>query len=57
LIEVGDLDEAANKVKSAGGSLVSEKIPMRSLNGSFILVKDPEVNMLELFANQSNKAG
>ncbi|MBX3202175.1 MAG: VOC family protein [Labilithrix sp.] len=49
LIEVPDLDEAARKVVAAGGTVVSAEIPMRSLNGSFILVKDPEGNMLELF--------
>lgn len=51
LLQVDDLDAAAQKVEAAGGSVVSEKIPMESLNGSFILVKDPEGNMLELFAN------
>lgn len=51
LLQVDDLDTAAQKVEAAGGSVVSEKIPMESLNGSFILVKDPEGNMLELFAN------
>lgn len=49
LVEVPDLDEAARKVVAAGGAVVSGKIPMRSLNGEFILVKDPEGNMFELF--------
>lgn len=51
LLEVDNLDEAAQNVTVAGGSVVSGKIPMESLNGSFILVKDPEGNMLELFAS------
>lgn len=51
LLEVDNLDAAAQKVEAAGGSIVSEKILMKSLNGSFILVKDPEGNMLELFAS------
>jgi hypothetical protein len=29
--------------------VVSERVPMKSLNGDFILVKDPEGNMLEIF--------
>ena len=49
LIEVPDLDEAAKKVVAAGGTVISKKIAMRSLNGEFILVKDPEGNTLELF--------
>jgi hypothetical protein len=49
LVEVEDLDEAARKVVAAGGSVVSEKIPMKSLNGVFILAKDPEGNMVEIF--------
>lgn len=49
LIEVSDLDQAAKEVVAAGGTVVSSKIPMRSLNGEFILVKDPEGNMLEVF--------
>ncbi|HKX72618.1 MAG TPA: VOC family protein [Candidatus Saccharimonadales bacterium] len=51
LLQVEDLDAAMQRVKTAGGSIVSEKIPMGSLNGSFVLVKDPEGNMLELFAS------
>lgn len=49
LIEVDDLDAAAQKVKAAGGTVVSEVIPMQSLNGAFMLVKDVEGNILELF--------
>jgi predicted enzyme related to lactoylglutathione lyase len=49
LVEVEDLDESARKIVAAGGTVVSEKIPMRSLNGDFILVKDPEGNMVEIF--------
>lgn len=53
LVEVPDLDEAAKAVVAAGGSVVSAKIPMRSLNGEFILVKDPEGNMLEVFRSRA----
>lgn len=49
LIEVPDLDQAAKDIVAAGGTIVSGKIPMRSLNAEFILVKDPEGNMLEVF--------
>lgn len=49
LVEVPDLDEAATKIVAAGGTVVSGKVPMRSLNGAFLLVKDPEGNMLEVF--------
>ena len=49
LVEVEDLDKSARKIVAAGGTVVSEKIPMRSLNGDFILVKDPEGNMVEIF--------
>ncbi len=51
LIEVDDLDVAARKIKEAGGMVVSEKIPMKTLNGAFILAQDPEGNMLEVFAS------
>lgn len=50
LIEVDDLDAAATKIKSAGGSIASETIPMRSLDGSFFLARDPEGNLMEVFA-------
>lgn len=49
LIEVPDLDEAARKVVAAGGTVISKKVTMRSLDGEFILVKDPDGNVLELF--------
>jgi predicted enzyme related to lactoylglutathione lyase len=49
LVEVEDLDEAARKIVAAGGSVVSAKIPMKSLNGVFILAKDPEGNLVEIF--------
>jgi predicted enzyme related to lactoylglutathione lyase len=51
LVEVDDLDESARKVVAAGGTVVSERISMRSLNGDFILVKDPEGNMVEIFSS------
>lgn len=49
LIEVDDLDAAMKKVIAAGGTVASAKIPMRSLGGEFVLVRDPDGNMLELF--------
>ncbi len=49
LVEVEDLDESARKIVAAGGTVASEKTPMKSLNGDFILVKDPEGNMVEIF--------
>lgn len=49
LIEVPDLDEAARQVVVAGGTIVAGKVPMKSLSGEFILVKDPDGNLLELF--------
>jgi predicted enzyme related to lactoylglutathione lyase len=49
LVEVDDLDESARKIVAAGGTVVSERIPMKSLNGEFILIKDPEGNMVEIF--------
>jgi len=49
LVEVDDLEGSARKVVAAGGSVVSDRVPMKSLNGDFILVKDPEGNMLEIF--------
>jgi predicted enzyme related to lactoylglutathione lyase len=49
LIEVDDLDEAGKKVVAAGGTIVSGVVAMKSLNGEFILVKDPDGNLLELF--------
>jgi predicted enzyme related to lactoylglutathione lyase len=50
LIEVERLDESARKVKAAGGKVVSEEIPMKSLDGAFFLALDPEGNMMEVFA-------
>lgn len=49
LIEVADLDAATRAVVAAGGSVVGSKVPMRSLGGEFVLVKDPEGNVFELF--------
>jgi predicted enzyme related to lactoylglutathione lyase len=49
LVEVEDLDESAQRILAAGGSVVSEKIPMKTLNGVFILARDPEGNMIEIF--------
>lgn len=51
LIEVDNLDAAIEKVKQAGGTVVSDKIPMASLNGEFIFIKDPDGNYVELFHN------
>lgn len=52
LIEVDDLDEAADRVKEAGGSVASEVIPMDTLNGDFFLAKDPDGNLLEIFRSR-----
>lgn len=49
LVEVENLNTAIEKVKKAGGELVSEKIVMKSLNGIFVLIKDTEGNYVELF--------
>ena len=49
LVEVDDLHESARKIVAAGGTVVSERIPMKSLNGAFMLIKDPEGNMVEIF--------
>lgn len=49
LVEVEDLDRSAQRIVAAGGRVVSEKIPMRSLDGVFILATDPEGNMVEIF--------
>lgn len=51
LVEVNDLDAAAEKVKTAGGKIVSEVIPMDSLNGQFFLATDVDGNMIEIFKN------
>lgn len=51
LVEVESLEAAAEKIKSAGGKIVSEVIPMNSLNGKFFLATDPDGNMLEVFQN------
>jgi predicted enzyme related to lactoylglutathione lyase len=51
LIEVNDLDVAIEKVKQAGGELVTGKNPMKSLQGEFVLVKDTEGNYVELFTS------
>jgi predicted enzyme related to lactoylglutathione lyase len=49
LVEVDDLEAAARKVLAAGGSVVSGQIPMKSLDGVFVLVRDPDGNMVEVF--------
>jgi predicted enzyme related to lactoylglutathione lyase len=54
LIEVEDLDQAAEKVIAEGGTVVSEKIPMKTLNGVFFLAKDPEGNMVEVFRSNAS---
>lgn len=51
LVEVEDLNVAAEKIKTAGGKVVSEIIPMISLSGAFFLATDPDGNMLEIFKN------
>lgn len=54
LVEVPDLDAAVRSVVAAGGSAISGKVPMRSLDGAFVLVKDPEGNVLEIFQSMSS---
>ena len=49
LVEVNDLDAAIEKVKEAGGEIVTDRNPMKSLNGEFVLIKDTEGNYVELF--------
>lgn len=49
LIEVEDLDDAATKIESAGGTVASKTFPMESLDGSFFLARDPEGNLMEVF--------
>ncbi|RYX78992.1 hypothetical protein EON76_04765 [bacterium] len=49
LIDVDDFDLAKAKIIENGGTIVSEIIPMESLNGSFFLAKDPESNLMEVF--------
>ena len=49
LVEVEDLDRSAQRIVAAGGRVVSEKVPMRTLNGAFILATDPEGNLIEIF--------
>lgn len=51
LIQVDDLDEAAMKIQLAGGTVASTTIPMNSLDGSFFLARDPEGNLMEVFAS------
>lgn len=50
LIEVEDLDAAEDKIRAAGGTVASERIPMQSLDGAFFLARDPEGNLMEVFA-------
>ena len=49
LIDVDDFDLAKAKITENGGVIVSEIIPMESLNGSFFLAKDPEGNLMKVF--------
>jgi predicted enzyme related to lactoylglutathione lyase len=49
LVEVDDLEDSARKVVAAGGTVASDRIKMKSLNGDFMLVRDPEGNMIEIF--------
>jgi predicted enzyme related to lactoylglutathione lyase len=53
LIEVADLAEAAAKIKRAGGSVVSDVIPMKSLNGAFFLARDTDGNVMEVFRSNT----
>lgn len=49
LVEVADLDKTIEKVLTAGGKVVSEKISMKSLNGTFVFIQDTEGNYVEVF--------
>lgn len=51
LVEVEDLEVASQKIKAAGGKVVSDVIPMDSLNGKFFLATDLDGNMIEVFEN------
>lgn len=53
LIEVEDLDATAEKIKLAGGRVVSEHIPMPTLNGAFFLAQDPDNNVMEIFKSNN----
>ncbi|MBV8932492.1 MAG: VOC family protein [Kutzneria sp.] len=50
LVRVDDLGEAVRGVVAAGGTTATEVTPMVSLNGTFVLVRDTEGNLVELFA-------
>lgn len=52
LVEVPSLDAAVARVVEAGGTVVSPRTPMRSLGGAFVLVRDPDGNVFELFATE-----
>lgn len=49
LVEVNNLDEAIEKVKKAGGEIVTDKITMKSLNAVFVFIKDTDGNYVEVF--------
>lgn len=49
LVEVANLDKAIEKALAAGGKLVSDKITMKSLNGTFVFIQDTEGNYVEVF--------
>ncbi|HJQ08193.1 MAG TPA: VOC family protein [Candidatus Saccharimonadales bacterium] len=51
LVEVDSLEAAGRKIEAAGGKIVSEVIPMDSLNGKFFLATDVDGNMIEIFKN------
>lgn len=51
LVEVEDLEAAGQKIEAAGGKVVSDVIPMDSLNGKFFLATDIDGNMIEIFKN------
>jgi len=54
LIEVDDLDEAAERVKAAGGEVVSQKIRIENVRGTLILVKDTEGNIVEVMKQDND---
>lgn len=53
LIKVDDFEPTKAKIIANGGQVVSDIIPMESLNGAFFLAKDPEGNLMEVFKDNN----
>ena len=54
LVEVENLDNAIEKVKQAGGVVVTDRVDMPTLGGMFVLIKDTEGNYVEVFQKYSS---